>query len=334
MSKVLISILSDHIIPNYLYIKETEGMYDEMVFVTTEYAEKKEIGIHLENTLSLPPESVRRIKISNENFALISEELKNEKIDKGNEYCINQTGGTKAMSIALYKFFQDYDADFVYIPIGTNEYFDFCDDMSHLINYRLSLKEYLSLYGMTFESDDSLIFDEQYTNNVFETLKKRKFYLNSIFNIINAQSQPTPEEKKYWGGAWFEEYAYNRIRNEFLLPVEAIGMSVKIYRKNSLVNDNEIDVAFVKDNVLNVVECKVSMIGYGEEPKDTVEKYLYKLAAISKDLGLHVNSYLFTLHQMYRFPKITLENIKKRTSILGIKGIYDGEQLSEDTLNL
>ena len=37
---------------------------------------------------------------------------------------------------------------------------------------------------------------------------------------------------------------------------------------------------------------------------------------------------------MYRFPKITLENIKKRTSILGIKGIYDGEQLSENILNL
>ena len=36
---------------------------------------------------------------------------------------------------------------------------------------------------------------------------------------------------------------------------------------------------------------------------------------------------------MYRFPKITLENIKKRTSILGIKGIYDGEQLSENILN-
>lgn len=334
MSKILISILSDHIIPNYLYIKETVGKYDEMIFVTTDYAEDKEIGVHLENTLQKQAYSVRRVKISNENYALISEELKKENFDKDNEYCINQTGGTKAMSIALYKFFQNYQANFVYIPIGTNEYFDFDDEMSHLINYRLSLKEYLSLYGMTFTSDNMLTYDEGYSNNIFSTLKRHRFNLHSVPEIINAQQMQTPEEKRYWGGTWFEEYTYNRIRNEFVLPEDAIEMSVKIYRKNSLVNDNEIDVAFVKDNVLNVIECKVSMFGYGEEPKDTVEKYLYKLAAISKDLGLRVNSYLFTLHRMQKFSERTLANIKKRTSILGIRGIFDGIELSKEKLTI
>jgi len=334
MSKVLISILSDHIIPNYLYFKETEGSYDDMLFITTCYAEEKGIDMNLESAMGFNPNSVRRVHVSNENYALICEELAKEGFNKDDEYCINQTGGTKAMSIAIYWFFQDYHARFVYIPIGTNEYFTFGEEMSHLINYRLTLKEYLSLYGMRYECDDNLIYDENFTDDVFLKLKRSKFNLFAERRIINAQQLPTPEEKRYWGGSWFEEYVYNRIRNEYFLSKDEVGMSVKIYRKDSLVNDNEIDIAFVKDNALYVIECKVSMFGWGEEPKNVVEKYLYKLAAISKDLGLHVNSYLFTLHQMHKFNDMTLSNIQKRTSILGIKGIYDGIKLSKDKLDL
>lgn len=43
MPKILISILSDHIIPNYLYYKETERAYDDLIFVTTEYAKQKKM---------------------------------------------------------------------------------------------------------------------------------------------------------------------------------------------------------------------------------------------------------------------------------------------------
>lgn len=334
MSKVLISVLSDHIIPNYLFIKETKGCYDEMLFVTTSYAEQKEIGKHLETTLGLAGTNVRRVNVSNENYQLILEELSHENFSYENEYTINQTGGTKAMSIALFSFFQKFNAHFVYIPIGTNEYFYFKSEEKHVIKYRLSLEEYLSLYGMTCVCDNSLLFDTSYTNKLFERLKKCKFNLGAIPEIYNSQTLPTAEEKRYYGGSWFEEYVYHRIKKENVLSDAAIGMSVKIFRKDSLVNDNEIDVAFVKDNVLNIIECKVSMFGHNTNPKDTVEEYLYKLAAIAKDLGLRVNTYLFTLHKMQKFSSLTLDNFNKRIRILGIRGIYDGNELSQQVIKL
>lgn len=334
MTKILISILSDHIIPNYLFYKETEGEFDRLMFITTCYAEGKEIGEHLEGTIGLPVHSVRRVNVSNENYSKILQELSQEQFDDNDEYCINQTGGTKAMSIALFTFFQKYNAHFVYIPIGTNEYFYFKSEEKHIIKYRLSLEEYLSLYGMTCMCDNSLLFDISYTNKLFERLKKRNFCLGAVPKIYKAQYLPTSEERRYYGGSWFEEYVYHRIKEENALPDDAIGMSVKIFRKGSLVNDNEIDVAFVRDNVLNIIECKVSMFGHNIYPKDTVEEYLYKLAAIAKDLGLRVNSYLFTLHEMQRFSPLTMDNFNKRIRILGIRGIYDGNELSQQIIKL
>jgi len=328
MARVLISILSDHIIPNYLYIKEMSGMFDDQIYITTEYAEKKEIGINLENTLGIKHNSTRRIVVSNENYRAVLKKLREEDFSKEDSYCINQTGGTKAMSIALFYFFQDYDSEFIYIPFGTNEYFNFIQEEGIPIKYRLNLKEYFSLYGMTYECDNSFVLNKDVPNRIFNQLEKRNFYFTK--DIIFAHQKATPEERRFWSGEWFEEYTYSRILDEYTeIGNDAIAKSVKVYRKGSIVNDNEIDVAFVKDNNLYIIECKVSMHGFGSTDQETVEKYLYKIAAIMKDLGLKVNSYLFTLHKMNKFSQNTLKNIDKRRLILGINGLFDGPRLSK-----
>ena len=328
MAKILISLLSDHIIPNYLFIKETERQFDDYIFIGTKYTFDKEFGINLENTLQWPLRKTRRIVVSNDNYNVIMRELENEQFSHDDEYCINQTGGTKAMSIAVFSFFQNFKTKFVYIPFGTNEYFDFEHEEGMKIKYRLNLKEYFSLYGMTYESDNNFLLGAKSPENVFYRLMKRKFYL--LPDIIKAHEKPTPEERRFWSGEWFEEYTFKRILQEYSnVSDKAIGKSVKVFRKGSIVNDNEIDVAFVKDNNLYMIECKVSMNGYGSTTHDTIEKYLYKIAAIMKDLGLKVNSYLFTLHNMSRLNPKTLENIEKRKSILGIKGLFDGPRLTK-----
>lgn len=328
MAKVLISILSDHIIPNYLFIKETTGEYDKHIFITTDYAEQNEIGINLENTLGIEHNSTRRVIVSNENYRTVLKKLREEDFSSDDTYCINQTGGTKAMSIALFHFFQNYHSRFVYIPFGTNEYFDFNQEEGVTIKYRLNLREYFSLYGMTYTCDNSFLLHPNESNRVFNLLEKRKFSFTK--DILTAHQKPTPEERRFWSGEWFEEYTYSRIIHEYKeIADDAIAKSVKVFRKGSVLNDNEIDVAFVKDNNLYIIECKVSMHGFGSTDQDTVEKYLYKIAAIMKDLGLKVNSYLFTMHNMQKFAKSTIESIDKRRSILGIKGLFDGPRLSK-----
>lgn len=327
MSKTIVSILSDHLLPNFLFIKEMEGQYSDLLFVSTPQMEMQEKAMHLEVALGRQGESVRRIVVANDNYKEILDALRAEQLSDSVEYVVNITGGTKTMSLAVHEYFCQFNASFVYVPIGKNSYYDFSTDQTHSLDYRVSLNEYFTLYGLAYDYDNDLICDAQRPFELFDEQKMSNFYLTK--ELRYAYEAPRPELRRYLGGEWFEEYTYLRIKRDFKLRDEDIAKSVKICRLSSTSNDNELDVVFVKDNALYVIECKVSMTGYGKEPKSVVDEYLYKLAAISKDFGLRVNSYIFTLHQMWRFAKATQENMSKRMRILGIRDIIDGPKLTQ-----
>ncbi len=327
MSKTIVSILSDHLLPNFLFIKEMEGQYSDLLFVSTPQMEMQEKAMHLEVALGRKEGSVRRIVVANDNYKEILDALRAEQLSDSVEYVVNITGGTKTMSLAVHEYFCQFNASFVYVPIGKNSYYDFSTDQTHSLDYRVSLNEYFTLYGLAYDYDNDLICDAQRPFNLFNEQKMSNFYLTK--ELRYAQKALRPELRRYLGGEWFEEYVYLRIKRDFKLRDEDIAKSVKICRLSSTSNDNELDVVFVKDNALYVIECKVSMTGYGKEPKSVVDEYLYKLAAISKDFGLRVNSYIFTLHQMWRFSKATQENMSKRMRILGIRDIIDGPKLTQ-----
>ncbi len=327
MSKTIVSILSDHLLPNFLFIKEMEGQYSDLLFVSTPQMEMQEKAMHLEVALGRKEGSVRRIVVANDNYKEILDALRAEQLSDSVEYVVNITGGTKTMSLAVHEYFCQFNASFVYVPIGKNSYYDFSTDQTHSLDYRVSLNEYFTLYGLAYDYDNDLICDAQRPFKLFNEQKMSNFYLTK--ELRSAQTAPRPELRRYLGGEWFEEYVYLRIKRDFKLRDEDIAKSVKICRLSSTSNDNELDVVFVKDNALYVIECKVSMTGYGKEPKSVVDEYLYKLAAISKDFGLRVNSYIFTLHQMWRFAKATQENMNKRMRILGIRDIIDGPKLTQ-----
>ena len=327
MSKTIVSILSDHLLPNFLFLKEMEGQYSDLLFVSTPQMEMQEKAMHLEVALGRKEGSVRRIVVANDNYKEILDALRAEQLSGSVEYVVNITGGTKTMSLAVHEYFCQFNASFVYVPIGKNNYYAFSTDQTHSLDYRVSLNEYFTLYGLAYDYDNDLICDAQRPFNLFNEQKMSNFYLTE--ELRYAQKAPRPELRRYLGGEWFEEYVYLRIKRDFKLRDEDIAKSVKICRLSSTSNDNELDVVFVKDNALYVIECKVSMTGYGKEPKSVVDEYLYKLAAISKDFGLRVNSYIFTLHQMWRFAKATQENMNKRMRILGIRDIIDGPKLTQ-----
>lgn len=323
----LVSILSNHTIPNFLFIKEAGATYDKNIFIITDDVKKLGRDIALEKTLGYKTDSIRRIHLTSaDNYFKIMEELSAEKFDDSDEYCVNQTGGTKVMSIAAFNYFSKRNARFVYVPIGANKYYEFDKAQEHDLNYRWSLKEYFSLYGITCKSDNQTVKTFAELNAIFVQIQNRNYKLKN--NMTHAQDLPTAEERAYWSGQWFEEYIYLRIKRDYHLPDNAIAKSVQIFRDDTQ-NDNELDVVFVKDNALTVIECKVTMYGVGGA-RETTEEYLYKLAAISKDFGLKVNPYLFTLHKMEKISG----NFDKRIKILGIKGIYDGKRIAELDLKL
>lgn len=341
MKRILISILSDYLQPNFLLIKEFEGKYDELVFITTQPMENsKRKSYWLEKALGLQENSVRRIIVVEDDFEGIKNTFSKEGFSKENQYVLNLTGGTKVMPLAVYEFFKlDFHSEFYYVPIGKNVIKCLSSDAEYVLNYRMNLEEYFTLYGLRYECNNTLIYPESFTKELFETFRKAKFnrYSPKVSKINNAQTLPEAKDKRYYSGVWFEEYCYSRLKQEHHLPDDAICKEAFIYRDNSKTNDNEIDVMFVQDNQLYVFECKVGMMGYGST-KETIEKYQYKLAAIAKDLGLRVESYILTLHKIFNNPKNfsahTIENIKRRQSILGLRGILDSVVFTRNELLL
>lgn len=330
MKKVLVSILSDHLVPNYLFIKEMRGQYNELLFIGTPYTESKAIATHLENALESRKSNIKKVILESDQYQEGVQSLENISLPTDVHYIVNLTGGTKIMSLIVYDFFRKLNSSFFYIPIGKNTYCNIEEENMHALQYRISLREYFTLYGLNYECDNALLKEVQTTFQFFEKQKKRKFYLSD--EIKNSQKAETAKDKKYYAGEWFEEYTYLRIKKELNLREQDIAMSLKIYREDSQNNDNEIDVAFMYENALYIIECKVSMNGYGKEKWQTIEDYLYKLAAISKDFGLIVRPYIFTLHKMEKLPDGSLKGLQKRMQILGIRNIINGKQLSKQKI--
>ncbi len=323
MSKTIVSIISDHLLPNFLFIKEMDGQYDHLLFISTHEMEDKAKSADLEHALRLPEGSVPRIVVENDNYHAILSAIKATDLPSSEEYIVNLTGGTKSMSVAAHRYFGDLSAQFVYVPIGKNSYYEFSSNEIKPLRYRVDIDEYFTLYGISFEYDNSLVQGEHRPFVIFDQLRRRRFFLTD--ELKDAHTAPTPALRSYLSGGWFEEYTYLRIKKDYHLDDRYIAKSAKIYRPGSV--SNELDVVFVKDNTLYVIECKVTMFGYGKVPKEVVEEYLYKLAAVSSDFGLRVHSFLFTLHRMDRLPEETLRNLKKRSEILKIRDIVDGRKL-------
>lgn len=329
MSTILVSILSKHTLPNYLLIREMEGKYDELLFITTPEVDKDNRDFQLLTALGKDDGDVVYVTVDGNDYRKALDDLRNWEIRNGDKYIVNLTGGTKMMSLAVHDFFKDKHAEFYYVPLGKNEYYNLETGEKTPFNYRVNLREYFSLYGIRFESkaEDTFAHPESETMGIFESVQKSHFYLPK--KLWEAQKAATPELRRYLGGEWFEEFSYFKLKEGFNLRDEDIAVSLKIYRENeSTKNDNELDIAFMFNNVLYVVECKVTMTGYGRDTKLVVDDYLYKLAAISKDFGLQVSSYIFTLHRMQTFSDEVKLNFLKRCKILGIKGIVTGKMFS------
>lgn len=334
MSTILVSILGvmHSSVPNFLFLKEMEGRYNELVFVTTPEVDKAYRGEYLETALQVEEGSVIYIPIDGNDYKASLERLKEKwSVHEDDKYIVNLTGGTKMMSLAVHDYFSQLDSSFYYVPIGKNTYYNMSTGEWMPLRYRASLKEYFMLYGIWFDSikESSFKHSKEEAYGIFNEVRKHRFYLTP--RLKDAQEAKSAELRRYYGGEWFEQFSYYKLKDTFKLRNEDIALSLKIFRKeNDPANDNELDVAFMYENLLHVVECKVTMFGApGRSPRDVVEEYLYKLAAVSKDFGLQVSSYLFTLHQMQKFSPNERQGFSKRCHILGIEGIVSGGMFTD-----
>jgi hypothetical protein len=323
MAQVLISLISDQTIPNVLFIKEYENKIDRYIFVTTKRMEQQGKLSWILNATGIQEEQYQKAVVVEDELISIDEELNRLELNREDEYILNLTGGTKIMSIGVYNYFLPRNSEIFYIPIGKNisrKIFPPVREREFAIAYRTDLMTYLTSYGIAVVNPNEIhhlsksevftntFFKRNYSNNreltrlfylkndtqrerfhkaeiptLFEWLEKIRFPFESKDNL-------TAKETFYLSGGWLEEYTYTFIKNLLQLPDAAIGLNVKIKRQNV---SNEFDVMFVLDNTIYVLECKT-----GLTRKDLYEETVYKLAALRKDFGLFVNSYIVTMTEV------------------------------------
>ena len=113
-------------------------------------------------------------------------------------------------------------------------------------------------------------------------------------------------ELDYLTGGWFEEYIYNLIKKN--VEPDDIAIGVRIDGCTEIRHDNELDVCFIKNNQLYVIECKS-----GISSESMFNEIVYKVSALKEVLlGLDCNSYIFSL------KKDPTGDLKKIAKYMGI----------------
>lgn len=190
----------------------------------------------------------------------------------------------------------------------------------------------------------ALIVDEQEANRMFGMFAQRKLSFNDykvldvlrekyrnwkyinieeIENTINDSWIPIPnlsrflkyiqfnpaekgilnhDELDYLTGGWFEEYVYYLIKKN--VEPDDIAMGVRIDGCTEIRHNNELDVCFIKNNQLFVIECKS-----GISSESMFNEIVYKVSSLKEVLlGLDCKSYIFSLK---RDPSGDLKKIAK-----------------------
>jgi len=179
-----------------------------------------------------------------------------------------------------------------------------------------------SYFRNVFKRRDSLnleqISDDKFVTpdgNLLDKLAVCETVSKFGFDVHNLSK----EDLRYITGGWFEEFVYQKTKEELGLPDENIALNIHIEKDS---DKNELDVIYIKENRLHVIECKSFV--EGKEGNKVLNDALYKLQAIMKSkFGLNAKSYLYTMSE------VTANSALNRAKEFGIE-VVDGKKLLEE----
>ncbi|WP_293739181.1 Card1-like endonuclease domain-containing protein [uncultured Parabacteroides sp.] len=342
MSRIIVNIISEQTIPNYLFVKEVFLPGDSLLFIASQKFSTRIDWIV--KTLGISDISIESILFpeGGEERWVDMEFMLKEKLSSEHTYFVNLTGGTKYMSLLVQHVFETFSSSFYYIPYPQNILLQPLYNDSIPLKYRLSVHEYLSNYNVSF-TEKKLIRDESYCDYFFDrfvngsmdykVLDLLRSYRNdkkraivSIETCKSTEKRPCIEgladfledvhfqvtengflkraEIEYLTGGWFEEYMFYKIQKN--ISPQDIKLSVLIQRTETS-NLNDLDVVFVSGNKLFVIECKTGIAGVA-----MFNQTVYKASAIKEAvLGLSANTFIASLAQED-------DNLRKTAKNMGV----------------
>lgn len=223
--KIAVNLVSDHTIPNVLFIKEMMAYAEFWLFITTEKMRYSQKVLNIVRAAGLHQDKVREIVVDEYDFSAAMGSLE-DSIDGSDEYFVNITCGTKLMSLAAYQVFRTRKSVIYYHGLATDTFipiYSFSEKFTSIpIQAVLTLKEFLTSYGLSYiskqpeysfeqaewmknhflEYEDSITLLRDVRNsckNVGNRLKKNKpvDLVNSAFEAyMNDSSTVVTEENK------------------------------------------------------------------------------------------------------------------------------------------
>lgn len=336
--KVLVSLVSKQTIPNVELIKEYREQEVRFLFISTE--KMKDRMSWILDACKIDQFDLLIVNPYNQDDIL-------EKLDsynfENNDIILNVTCGTKIMSLVIYEYFKNIGGVTIYYLTGHNKQylklFPNRGDSSFTLSKNLTLDEYLTAYG--FEYNDtkpfkdlnmaSRVFDfsKSLSNDEYKQIFEQiRLYRDKNMLIENKQvlefvkhiqyeniEKLNKQDTKYLSGEWFEEYVYYKIKEELGLDCSEIATGVNIKKegdKNGKKDvENELDVIFVFENKLYIIECKTSIIdnrmisrlrnGHQvEELKEInlLSEIIYKSDSLRNNFGLFANTSIITMEEI------------------------------------
>lgn len=244
------------------------------------------------------------------------------------QWIVNLTGGTKPMSIATYEFFKTLGEKLVYTNVKfPGQFININKNSTGHFDHRIGIKEFLAGYG--FESkkaDDKLAESEQrarewvHSSNllalhaceqdilVLDNKERKRARDKGIelsadrFNFpcdklreiwLNGASarKLTEYEAEFLTGGWLEVFVWDVLtRHHNGLGIWDVRLGLEIGRRGDQSGGNELDVAFMHNHGLSMIECKS-----GAQAHDANGDVLYKVEAVKRQFGaIRVGSCLAT----------------------------------------
>lgn len=163
MKKIVVSLVSEHTIPNILVIWHFKP--DELLFITTPEMEQKGKTDAILETLKRMGADYggrwHKVEIAEDSILDCHRKLEGWIAGReDSEFVVNLTGGTKIMSIAAYEYFKDYESRMIYVPIPRNEFIvPFPKKAASVpvpLAGRLSVVQYLTAYGQKVTNNGGL----------------------------------------------------------------------------------------------------------------------------------------------------------------------------------
>lgn len=324
--KTLISLISEQTIPNVEMIKELDASITHHILIHSK--ETTNNAAWIANACKIL-DNVQMILVNPFDVHDIEKAMNTINFSDG-EFVLNLTGGTKLM-IAIVTGYMEKIQEVYYLTGKNKDYIQLKPKVDYPVkklNCKLSLTDYLTANGITLVAGEPYKSQEvaEHFLQFFRTNPLEQFINEmNIFRLhrgknLNLDKSPLirpfltkigfePEnptklngyENKYLSGEWLEELVFFKLKNELNLNSNDIATNAKVVKDGT---ENEIDVIFILNNQLYMVECKTSIFDIivkpnGEETKKNIlTETIYKLDSIRQRFGLFSKASIITLSEL------------------------------------